>query len=104
MTPEREAELRSLAARWQEHEQQLREFHDAPNWEGIARFLIEALDAVAKIRHQNLLYGAYASPASRSRGAFDALKAENEKLKTEPIGCHGCTHVLCADECELCEE
>lgn len=25
-------------------------------------------------------------------------------IRNEPVGCHGCTHVLCEDECELCAE
>ena len=34
----------------------------------------------------------------------DESRKEVERLKAEPVGCHGCTHVLCEDECELCAE
>ena len=38
--------------------------------------------------------------AARER---DALRAEVERLRAEPAGCHGCTHVECEDVCDLCE-
>lgn len=64
----------------------------------VTGLLEETLAEVERLRKDNMLFGAYASPASRSRGAFDVLKAENEEMKEE-LEIHRATNrpCLCPD-------
>ncbi len=48
----------------------------------------------------------YPGIEGRWQEVIDALEDQHkeiERLKSEPIGCHACTHVLCEYGCTLCE-